>query len=144
MFLFCRFKSNYFLNGLGFQMRYDSSNEDPETNYMFGFCDGYFTTSSGNISSPSYPNLYPNAARCSWKISQPIGTSILLTFLSIDIEYHSVCQYDYVLINDGYNKDSPFIGSRLCGTVPPSPIQSSQNNMWIRKDKKELIRAVQE
>ena len=49
-----RFKSNYFLNGQGFQIRYDSSNEDPETNYMFGVCDGYFTTSTGNITSPSY------------------------------------------------------------------------------------------
>ena len=126
-----RFKSNYFLNGQGFQIRYDSSNEDPETNYMFGVCDGYFTTSTGNITSPSYPGRYPNSASCDWTISQPVGTYILLTFHRMNVEFHSTCNYDYIYINDGYFKNSPFL-TRLCGTVIPSPVQSTQNNMLLR------------
>ena len=126
-----RFESNYYLNGQGFQIKYDASSEDPETNYMFGACNGYFTTSNGTISSPSYPGLYPNRADCTWTISQPIGTYILLTFQSMNVEYHGTCVYDYLYITDGYLNDSPAL-STLCGTVVPSPVQSTQNSMRLR------------
>ena len=137
-FLIHRFESNYYFSGQGFQIRYDSSSEDPETNYLFGACKGYFTTSNGNITSPSYPGLYPNKADCTWTISQPVGTYIVLTFHRMHVEYHANCIYDYLNITDGYLKDSPLL-STLCGTVIPSPVQSTQNNMQIRLDKVKLM-----
>ena len=138
--VFCihRFESNYYFSGQGFQIRYDSSSEDPETNYLFGACNGYFTTSNGNITSPSYPGLYPNKADCTWTISQPIGTYVVLTFHRMHVEYHANCIYDYLNITDGYLKDSPLL-STLCGTVIPRPVQSTQNNMQIRLDKVKLM-----
>ena len=128
---FYRFKSNYYDNGAGFKIQYESSVEDPEINYSYGICNSYFTASTGNITSPSYPGNYPDKASCNYIISQPIGTYIKLTFHLMGIEYHQTCGYDYLYIRDGTSNVSPAIGN-LCGTVIPSPILSTQNNVRLR------------
>ena len=92
---------------------------------------GYFSTTNGTISSPSYPDNYPDNADCYYKISQPTGTVILLNFLSMDIEYDSTCAYDYLEIRDGPSGDSPLLG-KLCGYEIPATIQSSQNQLWMK------------
>ena len=126
-----RFKSNYYENGGGFKIQYNSRDEDPEINYKYGDCMAFFTASTGNITSPSYPSRYPNGAICTYIISQPIGTYIKLTFHLMSIEYHHTCSYDYLYIKDGRVFGSPVLGD-LCGTDIPSPIISTQNNVWMR------------
>ena len=104
---------------------------------------GYLSTPNGTITSPSYPSNYPNNAECIYIVSQPTGTVILLTFLSMDIKCdcewvnawplsYTICDYDDNLeIRDGPSDDSPFL-RRYCGSAIPASVQSSQNQLWMR------------
>ena len=94
-------------------------------------CGGSYTSLSGAIKSPSYPNPYPDNADCIYTISLPIGTIIGLSTETFDIEHGSDCSADSLEIRDGVSEDSPTLG-KFCGTDLPSSIQSTQNNMWIR------------
>ena len=97
---------------------------------------GYFSTTNGTITSPSYPGNYPDNADCIYTIAQPIGTVILLNFLSIDIQictysWCNPCIFDYLEIRDGPSADS-FLLDKLCGSESPAPIQSNQNQLWMK------------
>ena len=120
-----RFFSNFFGSGLGFQLRYESSDG---SNWSYGACEGHVSTPQGIITSPLYPDNYPSNANCIYTITQPTGTVILLKFYAMDI--HNDYCHDYLKINDGSSRDSPPIG-KLCGSDIPAPIQSSQNALWI-------------
>ena len=125
--------SNYFENGPGFQLRYESSNVS-QWSYGSGSCGGNFTTPHGILTSPSYPDHYPNDVDCIFLISQPNGTVILLNFISIDMEYDEewcggCC--DYLEIRNGPSDDTPHL-DKLCGSEIPAPIQSSQNQLWMK------------
>ena len=126
-----RFTSNYIESGDGFQIEYESTNMSGQMNYLSGECDGYFTTTNGTINSPSYPDNYPNNADCIYTISQPTGTAIVLTFMTMDIKSHSTCKFDYLEIRDGISDDSSVL-IKLCGNEIPTPIQSSQNQVWMK------------
>ena len=60
-------------------------------------------------------------------ISVPIGNTISITVTDLDIEAHSGCRYDYVLIRDGYNNSAAPI-SRLCGANRPGRVIKSTGN----------------
>ena len=128
--LIFRFSSNHFESGLGFQLEYESTNVTQWT-YGSGICGGNFTTQNGIFISPSSPDNYPHNTDCIYTISQPNGTVIMLNLLSIDIESHITCSYDYLEIRDGPSDDSPFL-DKLCGSEIPAPIQSSQSQMWMK------------
>ena len=125
------FATNYFGSGLGFQIKYESSNVSQRMNYRFRKCGGYFTTPNGTLESPSYPDKYPDDSDCVYIISQPSGTIIVLSFHSIDIEYDSTCSYDYLEIRDGSLDGSPVL-DKLCGNELPPNIISSQNHVLMR------------
>ena len=95
-----------------------------------GAYGGNFSDQNGIIYSPSYPSIYPDNADCTYTISQPNGHVILLNFLSMDTEE---C-YDYLEIRDGPSDVSPLLG-KLCGSEIPAPIQSSQNQLWMKWEK---------
>ena len=131
--LIFRFSSNHFESGLGFELEYESTNVSQWT-YGSGICGGNFTTQNGIFISPSSPDNYPHNTDCIYTISQPIGTVIMLNLLSMDIESHSTCAScasDYLEIRDGPSDDSTLVG-KLCGSVIPAPIQSTQNQMWMK------------
>ena len=92
---------------------------------------GYYSTTGGIITSPSYPGNYPDNADCIYTISQPTGTAILLNFLIMDMAHHSSCDDDYLEIIDGLSAASPIL-AKLCGNRIPAPIQSSQNQLWMK------------
>lgn len=46
----------------------------------FSECGGILTTPSGIITSPGYPGVFPLNLDCGWKIVQPEGTRINMTF----------------------------------------------------------------
>ena len=103
---------------------------------FLGSCGGNFSDEHGHLSSPSYPNYYPTNTDCIYTISQPRGTVILLNFFSMDIQWlghynGQYCHNDYLEIRDGPSDDSPFLG-KLCGSVIPAPIQSSQNQLRMK------------
>ena len=99
--------------------------------YSRGECGGNFTTPNGLLTSPSYPDNYPNTADCVYTISQPFGTIIALTFHSMDMESHYFCNYDYLDIRDGTSIDAPVL-EKICGTDIPATIKSSQNQVWMK------------
>ena len=120
--------------GLRFRLRYESSNVS-HWHYGSGACGGSFSTSNGAITSPSYPDNYPDHAICIYTISQPNDTVIQLNFLSFILKDSSVstCNYydDNLEIRDGPLHESPLL-ARLCGSTIPAQIQSSQNQLWMK------------
>ena len=101
----------------------------------FTTCGGSYMNASGILTSPSYPNPYPRLADCIYLISQPNGTFVNISFISMDVN----CQErystgpDYIEMSDGDSEDSPFMG-RLCGdgSNVPSIMQTTQNHLMIR------------
>ena len=90
-----------------------------------------FTTPNGILTSPSYPQKYQNYEDCFYTILRPNGTVIDISITSMDIEWHSTCYYDYLEIRDGGSEQSEVL-TKLCGDEIPNPIQSTQNEVWIR------------
>ena len=135
-FLILRFFSNYFASGHGFQLKYESTNVTPQMIYRMGElgeCGGTFTTLlSGDITSPSYPDYYPHNTDCIYTISQPNGTYVNISFLSMDISCQGTPS-DYIEMRDGNSEDSPLMG-RFCGNGSnvPAFMQTTQNHLRIR------------
>ena len=104
-------------------------------NHCITACDTVnYTSASGILTSPSYPNPYPAARDCIYLISLPVRTFVNLTLTTMDI----VCQEmgstsDYIEIRDGKYEDSPLIG-KFCGNGSnlPALMQTTQNNLRVR------------
>jgi len=80
-------------------------------------CGGIRNDSTGQITSPSFPDLYPISTKCIWEIVAPIHHKITLNFTQFDLEGIKAqeCDYDYVEIKsrveDGkYIKNGIFCG----------------------------------
>ena len=83
--------------------------------HNFTDCGGTYTNASGILVSPLHPKPYPHLAHCIYLISQPNGTYVNVSFITMDIvcqERHSTS--DYIEMRDGNSKDSPLMG-RFCG-----------------------------
>ena len=126
-----RFHSNWGLNGRGFQIVYNT--KQPIT-----ACGGNYSNASGVLTSPSYPNAYPELADCVYLISQPNGTYVNISFLNMDIDCQEVLTSegltpDYIEMRDGNSEDSPLMG-KFCGKSSDFPafIQTSQTHLRIR------------
>uniref|UniRef100_A0AAQ4RCE3 Neuropilin n=1 Tax=Gasterosteus aculeatus aculeatus TaxID=481459 RepID=A0AAQ4RCE3_GASAC len=119
-----RFVSDYAHQGAGFSLRYEIFKTGSE------FCFRNFTSSSGMIESPGFPDKYPHNLECSYMIIAPPHMDITLTFLTFDLENDPLlvgegdCKYDWLDVWDGLPQVSPLIG-RYCGTKIPPEIQSS-------------------
>uniref|UniRef100_A0A8C2ZTL8 Neuropilin n=1 Tax=Cyclopterus lumpus TaxID=8103 RepID=A0A8C2ZTL8_CYCLU len=121
-----RFVSDYAHQGAGFSLRYEIFKTGSE------FCFRNFTSSSGMIESPGFPDKYPHNLECSYMIIAPPHMDVTLTFLTFDLENDPLlvgegdCKYDWLDVWDGLPQGevSPLIG-RYCGTKIPPEIQSS-------------------
>ena len=81
----------------------DESDESPELCKYFGKCGGTITNPNGLLTSPSYPYKYPHKAQCIYLISQPNGTYVNISFISMDVkcqERYSPGQ-NYIEMRDG-------------------------------------------
>jgi len=119
--LWVKFKSDISNRGAGFRATWEVA------------CGGTFTTPTGEIKSPYFPNPYPNERECQYIIRQPVGSTITLTFLSFDIEAsrNGNCSHDYLEIHNGESADGPLIG-RYCGSMVPAPVQSAGSSLWLK------------
>lgn len=59
-------------------------------------CRQIFTSESGIIKSPGYPDKYRSHEECAFIVEQPPGKIIQLEFQDFDFELISVCFYDYI------------------------------------------------
>ncbi|XP_011500246.1 PREDICTED: cubilin-like, partial [Ceratosolen solmsi marchali] len=55
------------------------------------------------FNSPGYPNGYEDNIQYSWTFVSPVGTHLVLKFLTIDLEESEDCITDYVAIYKGYS-----------------------------------------
>ncbi|CRL00998.1 CLUMA_CG014207, isoform A [Clunio marinus] len=94
-------------------------------------CGGVFTSDSGNISSPNYPMPYAGERNCEYDLVAPQGKIILLNILDLDIEQHSVCEFDNLEIYDGFKADNATSLGRFCGQIKPGSFTSTFNHMHI-------------
>ena len=120
-----RFHSNAGHNAPGFQVEYS-------TLELFTACGGTYSNASGVLSSPSYPNAYPEWAECIYLISQPNGTYVNISFLTMDIDCQGTAS-DFIEMRDGSSQDSPLMGM-FCGNGSnvPAFMQTTQNHLRIR------------
>ena len=107
----------------------DGSDESTELCRASGKCGGNFTSQSGLITSPSFPNKYSNNADCVYIISQPNGSHVSLTVVTFSLFYMRC--YDYLEIKDGDSENSKLMG-KFCGGNIPQQIKSSKNHLRIR------------
>nr|XP_023695789.1 neuropilin-2-like isoform X1 [Paramormyrops kingsleyae] len=122
--LHIKFVSDYAHQGAGFSLRYEILRTGSD------FCSRNFTSQSGVIESPGFPDKYPHNLECNFIIVAPPRMDIILTFLTFDLENdpliigESDCKYDWLELWDGLPQVGPMIG-RYCGTKPPPEIHSS-------------------
>jgi cubilin len=89
---------------------------------------------NGQLSSPNFPSMYPNAANCFWTIYTEESSRVSLTFgESFELEGTSPsCSWDYITLHDGESVLSTQIGPRYCGTVSPGTIESYKDVLFVR------------
>ena len=64
--------------------------------YRIGECGGSFTTPSGILTSPLYPDYYPKDADCVYTISQPKSTFLTLTLDKFELyDVYEVLLYNH-------------------------------------------------
>ncbi|XP_067046523.1 tolloid-like protein 1 isoform X2 [Acropora muricata] len=88
------------------------------------------SSSGGTLKSPSYPSNYPNNMMCTWRITAPSGSRIILTFNYFTLESSSCSTRDYLEVRDGSSSTSARKGT-YCGSNAPT-ITSSGRYLWIR------------
>ena len=91
-----------------------------------GTCDGTFNTGKINsIISPNYPRQYGNNAQCTWTVTSPVGTSILLQFSEFTIWDES----DSLSVYEGANANGRLI-KRLSGSTLHNIRVEQRQNIW--------------
>ena len=95
-------------------------------------CGGNYSDANGVLTSPSHPNPYPSLADCVYLISQPNGTYVNISLLSMDINCQGTPS-DFIEMRDGLSEESPLIGV-FCGNGSnvPDIMQTTQNHLRIR------------
>ncbi|XP_016308934.1 deleted in malignant brain tumors 1 protein [Sinocyclocheilus anshuiensis] len=69
-------------------------------------CGGYMTDWMGDLSSPRYPNNYPDNSYCRWTIHSTGNMTVSLTFTDVALE--TCC--DYIKVYDGPSTLHPLLG----------------------------------
>ncbi|KAL0985653.1 hypothetical protein UPYG_G00160020 [Umbra pygmaea] len=121
--LHIKFISDYAHQGAGFSLRYEVYKTGSD-------CSRNFTSHTGIIESPGFPDKYPHNLECSFIIIVPPAMDVTLTFMTFDLENDPLpggegdCKYDWLEVWDGLPQVGPLIG-RYCGTKIPPEITSS-------------------
>ncbi|XP_061421245.1 bone morphogenetic protein 1-like [Lethenteron reissneri] len=94
-------------------------------------CEHKISSAEGVISSPNWPDKYPNRRECTWEISATPGHRVKLTFSEFEVEQHQECAYDHLEVYDGSSEKAPILG-RFCGSKKPEAVLSMLNKMYLR------------
>ncbi|XP_067996751.1 CUB domain-containing protein 2 [Melanerpes formicivorus] len=101
--------------------------------YRKDACGGQLTGLSGEITSPRYPESYPNDAECRWRIGGPGAGPLTLVFTDFQVEGGQGCSFDFVALFDGPTAASPSLG-RYCGSSwPPRTVSSTPHLLILFK-----------
>ncbi|XP_017269603.1 cubilin [Kryptolebias marmoratus] len=119
--MFIHFSSDSIISGKGFNASYSKG------------CGGLLHVDRGVVNSPHYPQNYMPGLDCIWHVMVTPGFRISVTFLSpFQIQgFGTGCSSgDYLELRNGPDASSPLLG-RVCGTSPPSLLQTTDNHLFI-------------
>ena len=76
---------------------------------------------TGFLTSPEYPELYPNNTQCEWRISTPaqVNQTVFFQFNEFDLEHHDTCNYDRLFFY--LPQVDNIVYNTVCGDTLPSP-----------------------
>ncbi|KAG8573749.1 hypothetical protein GDO81_012532 [Engystomops pustulosus] len=117
-----------------FQSQSSSSHQGFQLIWSVNGCGGDLSGPNGTFTSPGYPMKYPNNRECIWYITASPGSSIQVTILDFDIEYHATCDYDVLEIYGGPELSSPRLAQLCTSRAPGNPLQvsSTGNAVTVR------------
>ncbi|XP_070842448.1 cubilin [Chaetodon trifascialis] len=120
--MFIHFSSDSSISGQGFNASYSRG------------CGGLLHVDRGVLSSPYYPLNYLPGLDCSWHVMVMPGFTVSVTFQgTFQIQgYGTGCSSgDYLELRNGPDCSAPLLGERLCGSSPPSLLQTTDNHLFI-------------
>ncbi|KAM8967664.1 cubilin [Pelodytes ibericus] len=125
--LFVRFISDSSNQGKGFKLKYQAKSLA---------CGGTIYVSDSNtdgyITSPGYPDNYPQNADCVWTIIVPNGEAVQLDFQDqFDITQSESCVSSYLELRDGADFNARLL-AKLCGNTLPIAYKSLGTVMYLR------------
>ncbi|XP_047923694.1 mannan-binding lectin serine protease 2 isoform X2 [Anser cygnoides] len=83
----------------------------------------------GRITSPDFPNTYPNHKERIWNITVPKGYSIRIYFTHFNLELSYLCEYDYVKLSSGGKTLAT-----LCGKDSTDTEEAPGNKTYLSTD----------
>ncbi|XP_063961475.1 uncharacterized protein LOC129269155 [Lytechinus pictus] len=95
-------------------------------------CDKVYTVAPGVVTSPMYPEEYPNSISCTTHLMAPEGEVVYFSFDEMNVEAHPSCIYDYVALYDGPDENAPLVGYYCGSKVPTTRFQSTGRDMFIK------------
>ena len=98
---------------------------------FIGICKVHINKTNGVITTPNYPNNYPNYMDCLWTIQLHPAMLIPLVCDEIAIEKEEDCPYDYMEILEGDGLHSTVI-ERHCGVLNRSLTVERNGSLSIR------------
>ncbi|XP_060222061.1 CUB domain-containing protein 2 [Meriones unguiculatus] len=96
--------------------------------YQKDVCGGVLTGLSGVLSSPEYPNNYPNNVECHWLIRASGPAAVKLEFVDFQVEGSDECAYDYVAV---LGAPGPAHGHHYCGRTRPPTLVSLGHELQV-------------
>jgi len=99
----------------------------------------YNMTEGGNITSPLFPNNYPDGVRCVWILEAPVNHTVKLDLEEFHLEKDKKCFYDYMEFFDGDTEEHYLLRERMCGRHDPQPLESTGQKLMVvfKSDKSE-------
>ncbi|XP_068150750.1 cubilin homolog [Drosophila tropicalis] len=92
-------------------------------------CGGEILSARGTLTSPNYPDSYPENVECVWSIAARAGNTIELTFSQLDIAKSEHCNEDFLEIRAGLQ--GRILGLYCDNNMPDSPIYVN-SSVWIK------------
>ncbi|XP_014649262.1 PREDICTED: CUB domain-containing protein 2 [Ceratotherium simum simum] len=96
--------------------------------YQKDMCGGVLTGLSGVLTSPEYPNNYPNNVECRWVIRAAGHATVKLVFVDFQVEGNEECTYDYVAV---LGEPGPARGHHYCGSARPPTLVSLGHELQV-------------
>ncbi|XP_044726579.1 cubilin-like [Chrysoperla carnea] len=96
---------------------------------------GATITQPTTISSPKdreRKTHYAHDSNCYWNITAPPDKLINLRFQKFDLEFSTMCRFDYMNVYDGNVADEKYLLKKLCGSLKYPIVRSTQNHMLIQ------------
>lgn len=88
-------------------------------------------STTGVITSPSFPEMYKDNIFCRWNISVAETEQIEVSFRSLGLERCTNCFCDYVKTFSRYTDDLITYNGPFCGTSPPNAYTSYENHLVL-------------